>query len=59
MNKSITVQRCAEFLREHDNYLVMTHRRPDGDTLGSAGALCLVLREMGKTVYNLYTKANL
>lgn len=51
MNNSISVARCAQFLREHDNYLIMTHRRPDGDTLGSAGALCLVLRAMGKTAY--------
>ena len=51
MNKSISVSRCAEILREHDDYLIMTHRRPDGDTLGSAGALCLVLREMGKTAH--------
>ncbi|MGE4353627.1 MAG: bifunctional oligoribonuclease/PAP phosphatase NrnA [Oscillospiraceae bacterium] len=48
---SITRTQCAEFLREHDNYLLMTHRRPDGDTLGSASALCLILRRLGKRAY--------
>ncbi|MGI6028829.1 MAG: DHH family phosphoesterase [Candidatus Heteroscillospira sp.] len=48
---SISVKKCADFLRAHDNYLLLTHRRPDGDTLGSAGALCLLLRRMGKTAY--------
>ena len=29
---------CA-FVRMHDNFVILTHRRPDGDTIGSAGAL--------------------
>ena len=47
----IGVQECALFLRQHDGYLIMTHLRPDGDTLGSAAALCLLLRRMGKTAW--------
>ncbi len=39
----------AEFLRAHDNYLILTHKRPDGDTLGCAAALALMLRGAGKT----------
>ena len=35
---------CAALLREQDNILLLTHRRPDGDTLGSAAALCHALR---------------
>ena len=42
---------AAEFLFRNDNYLIITHIRPDGDTLGSAGALCSALRRMGKTAY--------
>ena len=38
----------AQWLREHDNYLILTHRRPDGDTVGSAAALCRGLRAFGK-----------
>ncbi len=39
---------CAEWLRNHDNILLLTHVRPDGDTLGSASALCSALRRCGK-----------
>ena len=45
------LQTCAEFFRSHDNYMIITHRRPDGDTLGSAAGLCHALRRMGKTAY--------
>ena len=38
----------AAFLRRHDNYDILTHDYHDGDTLGSAFALCLVLQQMGK-----------
>ncbi|MDR1669358.1 MAG: bifunctional oligoribonuclease/PAP phosphatase NrnA [Oscillospiraceae bacterium] len=41
----------AGFIRQHDRYLLLTHRRPDGDTLGSAAALCAGLRALGKTAY--------
>ena len=39
---------CAEWLSNHDNILLLTHIRPDGDTLGSASALCSALRRCGK-----------
>lgn len=38
---------CAA-LRAHDDYVILTHRRPDGDTTGCAAALCLGLRQLGK-----------
>ena len=38
----------AEFLREHDNFEILTHAYPDGDTLGSGYALCLALQQLGK-----------
>ena len=41
----------AECLRERDNFLLVTHLRPDGDTLGSAGALGSALRRLGKTAF--------
>lgn len=44
----MTITECAEFLRAHDNFLLLTHVRPDGDTLCSAAALCSALRRMGK-----------
>ena len=34
---TITTAQAAEFLQAHDNYLILTHVRPDGDTIGCAG----------------------
>jgi len=49
----MTVKETAAFLRAHDDYLILTHMRPDGDTLGSGSALCRILKEMGKTAWML------
>ncbi len=46
--KMIDVKECASLLKENDNYLILTHRNPDGDTLGSAFALKRALDIMGK-----------
>ena len=51
--KRLTRSECAQFLSEHDNYLILSHRRPDGDTTGSSAALCLGLRQLGKTAFVL------
>ncbi len=45
---SLDVKECASLLKEFDNYLILTHRNPDGDTLGSAFALKRALDLMGK-----------
>ncbi len=39
---------CVEWLKSHDDYLIINHRNPDGDALGSAAALCRGLRQAGK-----------
>ena len=44
-------QALAEMARrmmDDDDFLILTHRRPDGDTVGSAVALCIALRRIGK-----------
>ena len=46
-----TVQGAAQWLLQRDEFLILTHRRPDGDATGSALALCLGLRSLGKTAY--------
>ncbi len=44
----LTLNECAALLREHDCFCILTHTRPDGDTLCSAAALCSALRRAGK-----------
>lgn len=44
---------AAALLAEQDGILILTHRRPDGDTTGCAAALCAALRRLGKTAYVL------
>ena len=39
----------TQWLREHNEFIILTHKKPDGDTLGSAAALCSALRRAGKT----------
>lgn len=46
-----TVNELASWLRDHDDYLILTHRRPDGDATGSALSLCLGLRAAGKRAH--------
>lgn len=50
---TLTVQDTASYLRTLDDVLLLTHVRPDGDTVGSAAALCRALRDLGKTAYLL------
>ena len=38
----------AAWLLAHDHYRILTHRNPDGDTIGCAAALCRGLRSLGK-----------
>ncbi len=50
---TLTVHEAAQRLRTFDNVLILTHLRPDGDTVGSAAALCAGLRALGKTAFLL------
>ena len=51
--KILTRSETARFLLEHDRFTILSHRRPDGDTVGSSAALCLGLRQLGKTAHVL------
>ena len=44
----ISVNECANTLKEKDNILILTHANPDGDTLGGGYALCRALMKIGK-----------
>ena len=51
--KTLTRAECGRILLAHNNYAIVTHRRPDGDTVGSAATLCMGLRQLGKTAHIL------
>lgn len=51
--KNLTKAETAAWLCSHDRFCILTHRKPDGDTVGSAAALCRGLRAMGKTAHIL------
>ena len=48
----MTFDEIAALLKDEsiNNYILLTHKSPDGDTLGSGFALCRVLKNMGKKV---------
>jgi phosphoesterase RecJ-like protein len=47
----VTTTEAIDLLTGKDDILILTHQRPDGDTMGSAAALCCALRALGKTAY--------
>ncbi len=49
----MTFSECAQWLTDRDHFAILTHRKPDGDTIGSSVGLCLALRAMGKTAHLL------
>lgn len=44
----MTTAEAAACLAAMDQVLILTHVRPDGDTIGSAAALCCGLRALAK-----------
>lgn len=45
------MEEVLNYIQRQNGFLILTHRRPDGDTLGCAAGLCLGLRSLGKTAY--------
>ena len=41
-------KKLKEFFDTHDKYVILTHRNPDGDTVGCGFALWNILNDMGK-----------
>lgn len=44
----IDLSTVANLLKENDNFYILTHQYPDGDTLGSGFGLCHALQSIGK-----------
>ncbi|MBR2888854.1 MAG: DHH family phosphoesterase [Oscillospiraceae bacterium] len=53
---SLTRSETARWLTDRDRFVILTHCRPDGDTVGTAAALCLGLRQLGKTAHVLHNR---
>lgn len=53
MKSNASLKELAGYLKAAETILIFTHTNPDGDALGSAAALCRVLRKMGKTSWVL------
>lgn len=51
--RKLTRNDTAAFLAEGSRFAIVTHCGPDGDTVGSAAALCMGLRQLGKTAHVL------
>lgn len=49
--KEINLKQLCRYLKKHNNYVILTHISPDGDTLGSAFALALALKSIGKNAF--------
>ena len=48
MTEPLTVQQAAQRLLAADEILILCHKNPDGDTVGSASALYHSLLQLGK-----------
>lgn len=49
MSEAAEISKVISLLLKSDNVLILCHKNPDGDTIGSAGALLWALRSLGKT----------
>lgn len=49
--KELNLSELCGYLKEHDDYIILTHISPDGDTLGSAYALAIGLLSVGKRAF--------
>lgn len=45
---TISLGKVAQELNKNDYFYILTHQYPDGDTLGSACAICKTLQKIGK-----------
>lgn len=51
INNSYKIKDVCKFLKTHNDFCILTHASPDGDTLGSAAALYMGLKNAGKNCF--------
>ena len=49
----VGVAKCLDIITRYQSFCIITHVNSDGDSLGSQLGLTLLLRQLGKTVYNV------
>ncbi len=52
-SEKISVSEACEYFKAHDNFIIISHANPDGDTLGCAFSLCRALQKLGKKAKNV------
>ena len=57
MTEQLNVQQMAQRLRSSDNILILCHKNPDGDTIGTGSALYYALKELDKNAAVLCSDA--
>ena len=48
MTRNVDRETVVSRLLAADDILILCHKNPDGDTIGSGTALCLALQQLGK-----------
>lgn len=48
------IKKICEILLSHNNILLLTHKNPDGDAVGSTAAMAVLLEKIGKNARILY-----
>ena len=51
MEKQATIKQLAQWLKEHDDFVLIGHVYPDGDAAGSCMGAMLALRALGKRAF--------
>ncbi len=46
-----TIDHIVNSIKEHENFVILAHKKPDGDAIGSSLALCRLLHMLGKRAY--------
>ncbi|MEG0229477.1 MAG: bifunctional oligoribonuclease/PAP phosphatase NrnA [Oscillospiraceae bacterium] len=49
ISQKINYIQTVDILNNHDNFLILCHQDPDGDTIGSAFSLYYILKQLNKT----------